>query len=362
MNSKAVSLRPYQTRAVDFCVGRARAFVVAPAGSGKTIIAAAALKESNCRGRIVWLANTREQVQQALDAADKFGVKIEAHCVAAQPDCSSAHVIIVDECHHLPAATWLQIVTDSRAIVWGFSATPFGEDPERNATLRNYFGADNFVSIPRQEVLDGGSITAGVVEVHDCDRPEQFDHEIRKALILETLRRSRRFPRVHIDEHERRVRWQLTAEAVRNNDKRNYIIAKLANNCTDSVLVLVSTVEHGEFLQLAIHDSTLVHAKIPKKKRKATIDAFRDGTLRCMIATSLADEGLDVPRAAVLILAAGGRSAGKLEQRTGRVMRPHAEKMFGLVHDFADKGASLAHFQFLARLKTYKKLGYKIQP
>ena len=134
-----MNLRPYQTRAVDFCVQRTRAFVVAPAGSGKTIIAAAALKQSNCRGRIVWLANTREQVQQALDAAERFGVKIEAHCVAAQPDCTTAHVIIVDECHHLPAATWLQIVTDSRAVVWGFSATPFGEDAERNATLRNYF-------------------------------------------------------------------------------------------------------------------------------------------------------------------------------------------------------------------------------
>ena len=39
-----MNLRPYQTRAVDFCVSRTRAFVVAPAGSGKTIIAAAALK------------------------------------------------------------------------------------------------------------------------------------------------------------------------------------------------------------------------------------------------------------------------------------------------------------------------------
>jgi superfamily II DNA or RNA helicase len=167
---------------------------------------------------------------------------------------------------------------------------------------------------------------------------------------------------IPIDTHQSRARWQFTAEAIRNNHKRNYTIAKLANDCDRSVLVLVSTVEHGEFLQLAIHDSTLVHAKIPKKKRKETIEAFRDGTLRCMIATSLADEGLDVPRAAVLILASGGRSAGKIEQRTGRVMRPHADKDFGTVHDFKDRGASLAHYQFLARIKTYKKLGYKIHP
>ena len=366
-----MNLRPYQVRAVDFCVQRTRAFVVAPAGSGKTIIAAAALKSGmqsdspaafTDQARIVWLANTREQVQQALDAAERFGVKIEAHCVAAQPDCSSAHVIIVDECHHLPAATWLQTVTDSNAVIWGFSATPFGDDPERNATLKKFFGENNFVTIPRQEVLDGGSITAGEVYVHDLDKPGQFDNSINDQTVIETMRRCRRYPMIPIDTHQSRARWQFTAEAIRNNHKRNYTIAKLANDCSASVLVLVSTVEHGEFLQLAIHESTLVHAKIPKKKRKATIEAFRNGTLRCMIATSLADEGLDVPRAAVLILASGGRSAGKIEQRTGRVMRPHADKDFGTVHDFKDRGASLAHFQFLSRIKTYKKLGYKIHP
>jgi superfamily II DNA or RNA helicase len=81
-----------------------------------------------------------------------------------------------------------------------------------------------------------------------------------------------------------------------------------------------------------------------------------------MIATSLADEGLDVPRAAVLILAAGGRSASKIEQRTGRVMRPHESKEIGTIHDFADEGASFAHAQFKARMKIYKKLGYTIEP
>ena len=45
-----MNLRPYQTRAVNFCIGRSRAFVIAPAGSGKTIIAAAALKQADMPG------------------------------------------------------------------------------------------------------------------------------------------------------------------------------------------------------------------------------------------------------------------------------------------------------------------------
>jgi ATP-dependent helicase YprA (DUF1998 family) len=90
------------------------------------------------------------------------------------------------------------------------------------------------------------------------------------------------------------------------------------------------------------------------------IEGFRDGSIRCMIATSLADEGMDVPRASVLILATVGRSAAKLEQRTGRVMRPHESKTFGVVYDYADKGSKMAYYQHLARLKTYKALGYSI--
>ena len=361
-----MNLRPYQQAAVEFLQRKNRGFVIAPAGAGKTFIAAAALRRGmqsdspapfTNQARIVWLANTREQVQQALDAAEKFGVKIEAHCVAAQPDCSSAHVIIVDEAHHMPAVTWASTIGRCKGIVWGFSATPWS-DPERDLQLKNFFR--EFYTVPRSEVMATGSITQGAVVAHNLDLPSQFDAEIESSTIAETARRCRRFPFIDPSEHERRARWQATADVVKTNAKRNAKIIDLATSEHGSILVLVSTVEHGERLHADIADSVVVHAKIGKKRRTEAIERFRSGALRCMIATSLADEGLDVPRASVLILAAGGRSAGKLEQRAGRVMRAHEGKEFGIVHDFVDAGAALAHAQFLARVRTYQKLGYKI--
>ncbi|MFZ9906041.1 MAG: DEAD/DEAH box helicase, partial [Steroidobacteraceae bacterium] len=291
-------------------------------------------------------------------AAATFGITIEAHCVAAQPDCSHADLVIVDEAHHMPATTWSATIAQARGIVWGFSATPWS-DPERDEQLRKFFQAFHVVN--RAEVMAGGSITEGRVTIHDIDTPGELDGWIDEQTAFETARRCRRYPFIDPAEHERRARWQATAEAVRLNERRNAKIADLADAESGSVLVLVSTVEHGEELACGIwRQSQVVHAKLGKKKRREAIDAFRSGELRVMIATSLADEGLDVPRASVLILAAGGRSAGKLEQRAGRVMRPHAEKEFGTVHDFADRGAGLAHSQFWARYKTYKKLGYTI--
>lgn len=355
-------LRPYQQRAVAYLQGKKRAFVISVAGSGKTLIAAGALAQSLAGfagpWRIGWIANTREQVQQAQDAAAKFGLTIDAHCAAAQPDCSQYDILIVDEAHHMPAATWSATVAKAQNIVWGFSATPWSTDPIRNDLLREFF--KEFHTVPREEVLAHGSITKGIVFVHDVDHPGQFDFDIEQQTITETARRCRRFPWVAREEHERRARWQATADTVRLNTNRNEAIVHLATHEPGSVLVLVGTVEHGEELQQRIPGSAVVHAKIGKKKRAALIGQFRSGELRCMIATSLADEGLDVPRASVLVLAAGGRSAAKLEQRAGRVMRPHEDKEFGTVHDFSDRGAALAYAQHLARLKTYKKLGYQI--
>lgn len=352
-----MTLRPYQQRAVDFLQGKRRAFVVSPAGSGKTLIAAfaaAAQKPAN----IIWLANTKEQVEQARMAAHEAGIQIAAHCVAAQPDCSKADLVIVDEAHHAPAQIWSTTIGNARGVVWGFSATPWSPDEERNIKLRSFF--EDFIIIPRDEVLAHGSITKGIVVIHDVDQPGEFDAKIHELTTVETIRRCRKFPFIPQEEHERRAKWQATAECVRDNTHRNDSIVHLANTQPGSVLILVGTVEHGDALSARIFDSQIVHAKLSKLVRKSRIDSFRSGALRCLIATSLADEGLDVPRASVLILAAGGRSAAKLEQRAGRVMRPHGDKEFGTVHDFADRGAALAHAQFRARVRTYKKLGYEL--
>jgi superfamily II DNA or RNA helicase len=363
MIATGIRLRAYQQRAVDFILPLRRGFVVAPAGSGKTIIAACAASMAyRPFEKIVWLANTREQVQQARDAIRLFDwpepVEIEVQCVASLPDLSDAEIVILDEAHHLPAATWSATAIRAQGTVWGFSATPFCGDWERDNSLRAFF-ENQFFTVPRQEVLAGGSITRGEVVIHDLDQPACFDSAIRVEADLLVEERKRRFRVVPTFELQRRALWEVTARYVRENSDRNSRIVELARSGS-GVLVLVGSIEHGEKLQAQIPGSQLVHSKIAAGKRKGLIQAAREGALRCMIATSLADEGLDVPRLETVVLAAGGRSAGKLEQRTGRVMRPSAGKLRGLVHDFADRGAALAHSQFKARLRTYRKLGYSI--
>jgi superfamily II DNA or RNA helicase len=364
-------LRPYQSRAVEFLTGspapRRRGFIQAPAGAGKTIVAACAVARIAKPGdKVYWLANTREQVDQGIAAISRVegppDVEFTVCCVAAAPDTSGADIVVVDEAHHGPAASWLSCIKpalDKGAIVWGFSATPWHEDDERNKIVKATFV--DFFSVERSEVEASGHLAKGKVYIHDLDTAGQFDREIEAAAARETIRRCRAFPGVPRFEHERRAKWQITQEFVQQNPGRNSAAVSMAlreSEAGHSVLMLVYSIEHGTELAGRVPGAEICHSKLPKKKRAALIAGFRDGSLRVLLATSLADEGLDVPRASRLILVAGGRSAGKLEQRAGRVLRPFEGKEGGVIHDFLDTGASFAHAQARARYRVYEKLGY----
>lgn len=361
-----VTLRDYQASAVEFLAPRQFAFIQAPAGSGKTVIGAEAVARRVRPGsKVTWIANTREQVEQACTAIGRTqgpdGVTFEVCCAAAEPDTSTTDILVFDEAHHAPAATWLKLTKDLKpsCVVWGLSATPFGEDPERNEQLRGLFR--EFHTIARELVEASGHLSKGKVYIHDLDTPGQFDADIDREVAAETIRRCARFRNIPRFEHERRVRWQITQEYVQKNEARNsaaVYLTRRESTAGESVLVLVFSIEHGERLAERIPSSVLVYSKLGLKKRRAAIEGFRNGENRVLLATSLADEGLDVPRASRLVLVAGGRSAGKLEQRAGRVLRPFEGKTGGIIHDFQDAGALFANAQANARFRVYERLGY----
>ena len=369
------TLRPYQQRAVDHLAARkapgARALCVCPAGGGKTIIGAAALaRAADPFDRIGWACNTREQVEQGRAALQAAGVEAAwVKCVShvTLKNVTSVDFLLIDECHHLPSPSWsmfTELCAGTRAVIWGLTATPKSPDRERNFWFARFWGEGNTITIPRAEVMAGGHLAQGRVVILDLDQPGEFDEIINGAAQIESLKMSRRYPGQDGAELFRRAQWRATLDLLIENPARNAAVVTTALReigAGHSVLILVAEIEQGERFAEQIPGAVVAHSKMGAKKRREAIGAFRDGSLRCLIATSLADEGLDVPRASVLILATAGRSGAKLEQRTGRVMRPHEGKGVGLVYDFADAGASMAHSQHKARRRVYRQLGYTVE-
>ena len=393
-----MQLRDYQEEGVAFLLPLRRAFLVAPAGSGKTIMAATAVARVARAGqRVGWLANTKEQCEQAVKAIQGCpgpeGVDFTVACAAGLPDFSNCDIIVVDEAHHSMAPSWLESIAKSGAIICGFSATPWMPDEERNDRLREFFCV--FHTIERERVLAGGHIVEGKVWVHDIDEPGVFNAEVEAQVAREAAAQAQRFPvlfgnpaylqasqivsrattvyaafearamraRVVLEEHAKRIRWRLTQETLQANGNRNSKIVSLATSAMEageSVLLLVGSIEHGELLAARIPGAVMCHSKMGAKKRREAIERTRMGENKVLVATSLADEGLDVPIFSCLVLAAGGRSAAKLEQRAGRVLRPHESKRNGgVIHDFLDRGIKMGHVQAMARTRTFVKLGYE---
>lgn len=360
-SAQAFLLRPYQQRAVEWAKTGADGLIIAPAGSGKTLIASSIIKHYSTHFpnyRFGWLAPTRETCQQAIASLKAVGVDpslVDVRCPHESVDFSGKHLVIIDEAKHAPATTWRRIIESTRGLRYGFDATPWCDDPERNEILRKLFRDTQF-EIRREELA--GMLAHACVYMHSATDPmiqQRIDNQIE-----ELFNDRKRYMRIKHAELRAMCAWEVITElGIVQNSERNRIAIEMASaGCASNpTLVLVPRVSLGMYYAFNINGSVLVHSKMPKSRRKLAMEAFRDGKIHTMIATSLADEGLDLPNVVTLVMVSGGRSAQKTIQRASRALRSVPGKEFAMIHDFEDNFHPLAQAHAKKRIKCYKELG-----
>ncbi|TBR39398.1 MULTISPECIES: DEAD/DEAH box helicase [Dyella] len=103
-------------------------------------------------------------------------------------------LVLVDEGHHSPAATWAALLAHLRARHVLLSATPFRRDrlslpgklifyyPLRKAVAENAFSRVDFISVPVEEGANRNAVDsaliAAAVQVYRRDRDAQLDHRL----------------------------------------------------------------------------------------------------------------------------------------------------------------------------------------
>lgn len=208
--------------------------------------------------------------------------------------------LYLDEMHHATASTAKSVLTESVNAYWRFggTATPYREDGAE-IVLQALFG---------KKIVD---ISASfLIEREWLLTPHIFfvpmEHEINYHS----------YPKTY-------------SHCISQNDELNTHVAELTMSLMDkglSVLVLVQHYVQGNFIKKIINkkypEFEFITGKMNRAKRKEEIQKVRDKKVMGMAATSLADEGLDVPTLDVAILAAGGASCSKTHQRVGRTIRP----------------------------------------
>ncbi|MBE2181416.1 MAG: DEAD/DEAH box helicase family protein [Chthoniobacterales bacterium] len=363
-----MELREHQKDAVAALLAHARGIIRVPAGGGKTIIAAAAVAELPAGQRLLWIANTTEQCEQAREALALTWARnrcstVTVRCAAGGWSGEVADVLVVDECHHGPAEQWESIIRNCGATIrWGMTATPYRKD-DLAGRVFSLLGPIIY-DIDRIALESAGHLTRARVTFHGINDKDEMARQIERVAQAEWESRMRRWPRLDPVEQRKRCLWQAAQQiGIVDNARRNRYAQALARELVQagrSLLMLIGSVEHGAALAEGIPGAAVVYSKLGAKVRRQRIEAARSGDLRCLIATSLADEGLDIPRADTLILVHGGRSAAKLEQRTGRVLRAFEGKEHGEIHDFTDVQHGMLAAQARSRSYVYKKLGYEV--
>lgn len=364
---------PYQTEAAKWLSRQRRGRIVSPAGSGKTLILAMALdavvrKIPRTRKVVIgWIANTVEQCDQAHKAMDVFSSLIDnairfVHCAAAQRGWSDCDVLVIDECHHLGATGWTVQARTCLGAVWGMTATPKVGDALRDNAVSDFFQHTYVVdrSLVRSRLVEA---TVTMLDASDEGLQQLIDERIEQLTAKRT--RQMRFlnPKISDGEIYSALAWQVGTELgiVANKARNQSFLSAASKHTDDKLIALVSRVEHAKEFALQLGNAVPVYAAMGKKKRDSAIADFKHGSLNAIVATSLLDEGADLPNARVLLLISGGRSNVKNEQRTGRVLRTHSTKENAVIYDSLDSFHPMMRKHAERRMALYKKLGYTIE-
>lgn len=254
--------------------------------------------------------------------------------------------IHLDEGHRCPAKTWWPIVNACPAY-WrfGYSATPFKSDPVTELKLVAATG-EVFYTFKAKEAVEAGWLTKPVVTV------------VKPA-----------FPAIHDESDEVRYIDAYRDDLV-EHEKRNRLIADIAAGTSRDwgvpTLILVQWIAHGKNIRRSLRQLDLkvdfVSGSATTAQRQAALQALGDGTIKCLISTTIFDEGVDVPEIGALILAGGGKAGHRVIQRIGRGLRVVAGKEYLAVFDIWDDHSPkhlLKHSR--SRLQAVKDAGFEHQ-
>lgn len=306
-----MQLRDYQQRTVtdvttSFSQGATATLVVAPTGSGKTVIGTEIVKG----GRTLWLAHRRELVTQArrtLSAEvgrENVGVIMAGECETPGAPIQIASVdtlrmrgldrgfdtMVLDEAHHYVADTYREIVNRvkvRRAV--GLTATPERYDGRPLGDIFQHM----VVAASYSELISAGHIVpVQVVRPQQClgndlaaDPLEAWEKWANGGLTFAFFAR--------VDAADRAARrWK--SRGVR---------------------------------------AALIEAKTGKTWRDDAIDLFATGRLSILTNVCALTEGVDVPGASVALSCKSYQFAGNMIQAFGRVLRPDHGKRIATVID-----------------------------
>lgn len=349
-----IKLRPLQEPWVEKMLEHRQGIGVAPAGSGKTVMALSMI--ARIGQPTLWLTHRQNLVDQFIKRAEEFmvpgkigilgGGKYEVGEFLTAGMIQTLHrkeiselskrfgVVICDEVHIVPCHMALKVIRQfAPEYLYGLTATPYRDDGLEQIMFDTI--GPEIVRMDREEAIELGNILPAKVHVipTGISLPHGYPYEWPKILDY------------------------LLINNTRNNLLITMVLTEvgLGNTC----IVLTSRVAHGKeiknrLLNLGV-DSEHIHSGIPRKKREISLNRFINNEVGIMIATyQMLSEGFDHCPTNRIFFALPQKAKRLIEQSKGRIERVFYGKDDAIIYDLLDN-IQMMEDQFQARLDHYQE-------
>lgn len=361
-----IKFRPDQMQAIKSVMLNKpqRGIILAPTGTGKTIIALGAVSTVYPKCNILILAHTVDLLNQFYEDLIKFGFD-ENHIsylkgkdyqfnkITLSTDKKLAKInpkeyadyfdmVIIDEFHHLSgfSTQYAKILSSLLApIRIGFTAT-LPESLESQLAMKSFVGPVQF-ELTIHKAAELNLLTVPDIKVVTY-KPIEKDYDIKS----------------YSDVYKNFI--------VKNYNRNNTImnIAEYHIKRKEPLLICVKEIDHlkklvdlGKRRDLKIYGA---QGSTKTSERKEIINNMKSGKYFACIATKVFNEGINIPSLQIVINATGGKSKIENMQKPGRGTRLSKGKTSLLLYDFLDPYRYLAEHS-IERMMLYSNAGWKIE-
>jgi len=271
-------------------------------------------------------------------------------------------VLISDECHKIVSGgeitkAWGTIMQIPAAYRFGVSATPF-DDPNGISAwyLRQSFGTLIF-NMSAVESQERGITVPFKVYSFRLSYPPHYGMEFHGGPDDEDKSWATAWQEAYMN--------YIVGNKTRNAHIIGVVKRLIAKN--HKVLVVAQSIPHNDLLTTEIRKALGydIVSQFHGKSRKR-VDVLNEFTKirgpSVLVASSIANEGLDIKDITAIVVATAGKSFYQVVQRIGRGLRTFEGKKELLVVDYDDSGlGEWFHKHYRERIRRYKELGGEIK-
>ena len=242
-------------------------------------------------------------------------------------------MLVVDECHHAGAPTFLSLADSQWGATLGLSATPEREyDTTFSDVIEPVLGPILIEYLYDQALDDGIICPFSLVNLKiPLTKSEDAEYQkITKSIAVAISREGADSPKV-----KALLQKRSRVSALAHNRLAAALQIVLLNQ-GQRIMVFDESIDRIELIASFLNSKGITaatyHSRMSHSIARDNFASYRSGSLKILLTCHALDEGANVPETQVAVIVASTSSARQRVQRLGRVLRPARNKLTARVY------------------------------